>query len=366
MKIRIALAVMVLNLALLPLAATASSNDTSQAAAARQHELAAAQRQAELAERQADLKSKAHDLAQTREQLDELRQRMNEMAKRLAELSRKVGEPAPQALAWHYLSDPDVGTLGLVLMPKDDALEVVAVTPGGAAEKSGIVAGDRIVSIDGKPTGGGDIPVMGDVNKFKAGQTYTFDIRHNGKHKTVKVVPERRTMPAWTSLLDETRAWHDKDMPDIDIQRIVREANEGARQARIALRSFSPWWGLNLVSLNKDLGSYFGTDKGALLLSSDGDSLPGLKAGDVITKIGATSIDRPEDAMRALREHAGDKVQASIMRHGKRLQLALQLPEHPFALPPAPPKPPAAPTAPKPPTPPTPPAPPNPDHKTAP
>ncbi|MCB1576055.1 MAG: hypothetical protein KDI81_01585, partial [Xanthomonadales bacterium] len=34
-----------------------------------------------------------------------------------------------------------------------------------------------------------------------------------------------------------------------------------------------PWWGLNLASLNPDLGRYFGTDSGVLVLSASRNAL---------------------------------------------------------------------------------------------
>ena len=63
-----------------------------------------------------------------------------------------------------------------------------------------------------------------------------------------------------------------------------------------------PWWGLNLAPLNADLGHYFGTDKGVLVIAADNDSLPGIRAGDVITNVAGETVNRPEDALRALRD----------------------------------------------------------------
>lgn len=353
------------------LATAAVGSATAASAALAREQATLAEQKADMARQRAERKEKRADMAHTRQQLDQLRERMDMLARRLADLSRKAGEPAPQAFAYRFLADPDAGMLGLVLTPHKDSLEVAAVTPGSPAEDAGIVTGDRIVSVDGNKVSTDGVANIGGLDEVKAGQIYKLGVEHQGSIKILGIKAERRTMPAWSSLLNENHVWHSKELSHIDIQRIVRQANDGARQARIALHSFAPWWGLNLVSLNKDLGSYFGTDKGALLLSSDGDSLPGLKAGDVITKIGATRIDRPEDAMRALRENAGDKIRASIVRHGKHMQVAVQLPEHQFVLPPAPPKPPEPPTVPKPPhmTPPSPPAPPTapkPEHNAAP
>ncbi|HEX7340130.1 MAG TPA: PDZ domain-containing protein [Rhodanobacteraceae bacterium] len=80
--------------------------------------------------------------------------------------------------------------------------------------------------------------------------------------------------------------------------------------------TLSPWWGLNLAPLNPDLASYFGTQKGALVLSTDSRRYPGLKAGDVITDVNGTSVTTPMDVMRTLRGIAtGSSVTWKVLRH---------------------------------------------------
>src|SRR3546814_6262145 len=55
-----------------------------------------------------------------------------------------------------------------------------------------------------------------------------------------------------------------------------------------ALMSAFRWNGLNLATVDKQLGRYFGTDHGVLVLSNG--ELAGLQAGDVIQR-----IDRSEE-----------------------------------------------------------------------
>ncbi len=380
MKIRILLSAAVLFLGggMLNLAVaqqTAASSDSARMDSAR---AAMAQEKAELQKNRANLEKKRvaidekrSDVAKSRAELQQLRQQMDHMARRLADLSRRLGEPAPQAFAYRYLSDPDAGMLGLVMFPDANGLTVEAVSPGSPAEEAGIAHGDRILTVNGKSIGSKGVVRLEQFRDIKAGQKIRLKIEHKGKPRNVTLKAERREMPAWATLLDGKPGWNDRNGKHVDIERLVRESRNGAAHERVLMRSFAPWWGLNLVSLNKDLGSYFGTEKGALLLASDEDSLPGLKAGDVITRIDKQVISRPEDAMRALNEHGDQTVTASIMRHGKSLQVTLKLPQHPMLVPPPPPEPPAPPPAPpKPPAapraaaPPTPPSPP--DHAQAP
>ncbi len=132
--------------------------------------------------------------------------------------------------------------------------------------------------------------------------------------------------------------------------------------------------GLNLAALNPDLGGYFGTDKGVLVLSADADTYKGLKSGDVLQDVSGHAVNRPEDALRLLRDApAGSEVKMQVLRQRKPLTLSLKAPEFKGIFvppPPAPPVPPAMPAPPAPPAapvprampaPPAPPAPPSPD-----
>ncbi|HXE53042.1 MAG TPA: PDZ domain-containing protein, partial [Tepidisphaeraceae bacterium] len=146
---------------------------------------------------------------------------------------------------------------------------------------------------------------------------------------------------------------------------VAREAaiEAGEHQNRWAIR-ISPWFGLNLAPLNPDLGSYFGTDRGALVLSRDDKQFPDLQPGDVITAVGGQSVARPEDATRALRNATKDKsVAVALRRHGKPVTLTVKVPADWDILPPPPPPPPVPPVpstpAVTPPAPPPPPAPPS-------
>src|SRR5262249_47554830 len=111
-------------------------------------------------------------------------------------------------------------------------------------------------------------------------------------------------------------------------QQIERSTREAMKHMPGNLHIQMPWWGLNLAPLNADLGHYFGTDKGVLVIAADNDSLPGIKAGDVITNIAGTTVNRPEDALRALRdEDTGKDVPIKVLRERKRFALKMKAPE---------------------------------------
>jgi hypothetical protein len=107
------------------------------------------------------------------------------------------------------------------------------------------------------------------------------------------------------------------------------------------------WNGLNLASLDSNLGKYFGTDKGVLVLSA-GSQLPGLQAGDVIRSIDGKPVSTPREAMDALRSHqAGDKASLALLRDHRDTSAQVTVPKAmPLPIPPAPPAPPAPPPPP--------------------
>src|SRR3546814_4403642 len=64
-----------------------------------------------------------------------------------------------------------------------------------------------------------------------------------------------------------------------------------------ALMSAFRWNGLNLATVDKQLGRYFGTDHGVLVLSNG--NLDGLQAGDVIQRIDGKAVASPREEMAA-------------------------------------------------------------------
>jgi hypothetical protein len=118
------------------------------------------------------------------------------------------------------------------------------------------------------------------------------------------------------------------------------------------------WNGLNMATLNPELGRYFGTSTGALVLGPNPE-IPQFKGGDVITQVAGKPVINTRDVLSALRsKKTGEKVPVTILRDRKPLSLSITVPkERTFNIP-APPMPPAPQSVPKPPVPPAPPAPP--------
>jgi len=319
------------------------------------------------------------DTEQARKDLEQMRAQMREMSKKMAELSARLGDVGPRAYAYRYFADSDRGMIGVVFNDDEQAggkgLRVDAVTPGGPADKAGVRHGDVITSIDGKPVPGGDAGRMSlPLGELKVDQTIKLGVSRDGKTLDIAVKAERREPFNMGYALGDGDM-HDLEHlpPDFDkrihervelaMQRahVAERAGESARRAVEHLSFSSPWWGLNLAGINADLGSYFGADHGVLVLSADDDALKALKSGDVLLDIDGKKVDRPEDALRLLRERpAGSDLKVQVLRQHKTQTLSMKAPDYKGMFIPPPPRPPAAPTPPTPPTAPMPPEPPTP------
>ena len=319
------------------------------------------------------------------QKLAEMQTRMNELAQRMAELSVKMGDQA-SASALRYLSDSKRGMLGVVLDDDANGMRVSAVSPDGPAERAGIRDGDVITAIGGSSVRSGDTDTI--VDNLVAGKQISVSVLRDGKRLQFHVTPQRFQASDWEALARTAQAAAQRSLAQLNspefrkqldtaaqqslaevnspefrkqLDRSIEEAMKQSERARADIAAqwgkgftlkghwFAPWWGLNLASLNPELGRYFGTDQGALVLSNDAQRYPGLQAGDVITEVNGSAVAKPEDAMRALQALPMDKpVRLTVLRHGKRLAVQLKTPPRWDLLPPVPPAPPAplAPAAP--------------------
>lgn len=327
--------------------------------------------------------------AAVQQQMAAMQARMRDLASRMAALSAKLGDEA-NANALHYLADSRRGMFGMAVMSTGNGLRVDALTPGGPAERAGVKTGDTITRIDGKPVGTHGESALWHA---EAGKPIALAVDRGGKLHELHVTPVRLQPSDWQDIARQAELAADQATAQVrspEFQRTIQQnIDEAMKSAAVAMKDASvareaairagehgnrwvnlmpPWFGLNLAPLNPDLGSYFGTDRGALVLSRDDRQFPGLRPGDVITRVDGKPVARPDDAMRALREASGDKpVELGLRRHGKPVTLAMKVPARWDMLPPPPPPPPTAPLPPVPPppsiaAPPLPPAPPPPSH----
>jgi len=198
--------------------------------------------------------------------------------------------------------------------------KIEGVTPGSPAEKAGLKVGDIITKFAATSLGGlkaEDEDESGPGHKLVAlarklepGDTVRIEYRRGADAKQATLVAEdldgtmRMDMPGPMVAMPH--------MPGMDLAWSFGE----------------PWGDLELVSLNPDLGDYFGSKDGILVVKAPADSTLPLKGGDVILSIGGRKPTSQSHAMRILRSYEpGESVSIDILRKQKRVSLTWKVPE---------------------------------------
>ena len=252
-------------------------------------------------------------------------------------------ERAPRAFA--FTTSDNHGRLGVLVNTAASSdsdkigARLEAVTPGGPAEKAGLQAGDVITKFNGTALAGlvaSDDEESGPgmklvqlAHKLEPGDTVKLEYRRGADTKTATIVAQDVGESSWTGVM----APGAMAMPRIEMNPKM-EMGPMMPMVRSDGNGFSfcfgdSWCDLDLVNLNADLGSYFGTSEGVLVVKAAGDSALPLKAGDVILAIGGRKPTSPSHAMRILRSYdAGESVTLDVMRKQKRTTVTWKVPEN--------------------------------------
>lgn len=214
------------------------------------------------------------------------------------------------------------------------------VTPDGPADKAGLKAGDVITKFNGTSLGGlkgDDEDESGPGSKLvelaralDAGDTVQVEYRRDGQGKRATLVAEdlgNRTftmrvpggMMERMPLLERTPGMP-MPMPMPDGPNTFKFESGPQGSVRIFTDGFASASGLKLAELNPDLGEYFGTREGVLVLEAPKDSSSTLRAGDVILSIDGRAVKTDEQAQRIFRSYAdGETAKLEVMRKQRKL-----------------------------------------------
>jgi S1-C subfamily serine protease len=211
---------------------------------------------------------------------------------------------------------------------------VDAVTPNGPAAKAGLLSGDIITKLDGKSVlVGHETEADGDreslpglhLIELAAGlapnDTVSVEFRRGKDRKTVSVVTADES-----DILFEGRPggramafrYYRPDAPG----RMPLPPDDSDFGEQFGMGPFlygSPLADLELAPLNPDLGQYFGTSSGVLVVSAPKDSGLGLKGGDVVLAVDGRKPATPSQLLRILRSYErGESFKIEILRKQKR------------------------------------------------
>jgi S1-C subfamily serine protease len=217
---------------------------------------------------------------------------------------------------------------------------VQSVTPGGPAAKAGIRTGDIITKLYGTVlVGRANRTTAGDGEQSPPGlrlvelaarlspnDTVSVELRRGRDRKTVRVITEGDVggqfsyVPGgtmWTMGDSGNTLW--RTMPDAKRMLELQQQLGPAGQTRMRVSFGSPLGDLELAPLNEDLGTYFGTTDGVLVISVPKDSKLNLKSGDVVMSVDGRKPSSPPHLMRILQSYdKGESFRLEVMRNHHR------------------------------------------------
>lgn len=203
--------------------------------------------------------------------------------------------------------------LGIFLEDRGDRSDsagarIRGVVPDGPADKAGLERGDLLLRFNGTVLGG--TPKLLELaRRLEPGDTVKLEYRRGSETRTATVVADRM-QPRFAMMFN-------------------RMGGKGLGDgANMMFMRFHGRAGLALVQMSRDLGEYFGTSEGLLVVEPPADSGSPLKAGDVILAIDGRKPQSVEHALRILGSYApGEKAKLDIMRKRQRASLTWTAPE---------------------------------------
>ncbi len=255
------------------------------------------------------------ELQDARSELQEAREALEEAAREVARLSAQAAGPVVRSFT--LISRPAV--LGINISDDEEGVQVDGVTPGGPADDSGVETGDIIIAMDGAELGG-DSPaelLIAQMENVSPGDTVVLTIVRDGDEEEIEIEA------------GSSSAFFGRDDDGESVARRFGDWFQDRGDIRDRLVSFGRRWGdMELVELTPELGAYFGTETGILVVRAPADrALEALTDGDVILEIGGRTPNDAEHALRILASfESGETLELEIMRNQSRQTLEVEFP----------------------------------------
>ncbi len=334
----------------------------------------------------AEESSRAHaarqaEMEMMHEELNHARNQLRETSREIARVNREVARArADTAISSFVFSISDRPVIGVILGDVSDVgIKVLGVSPDGPSEQAGIKQGDVIVALGGRVLAAVDEsgnPRKGLIialKEIRALEPVIVSVERGDQTLDLTVVPEVRQPLTWHSVSrfstaptapGEITIIERIVVPEIDTEALTEQIkririNIDKRQVMMESGNFAPfvsefefefhelsemgdfalhdanvWFGLpmtqglKLAEIDPDLGEYFKTDRGVLVLKARADNDLQLESGDVILQVGETEVNSPAEFMRALRDfNSGDEFEIDIKRNRKDHTLKTIMPE---------------------------------------
>ena len=217
-----------------------------------------------------------------------------------------------------------------------------AVTPGGPAAKAGLKSGDIVTRIDGKSLTASDnfrreinqslpgVRLVEYASRLRPNDTISVEYRRGGTRHTASLVTGDEVLTL--EVFPDGGEFSMQVPRGITLQRtpfrgtIRGEQLPGGAMAYSLAFGGGPLADLELAPLNPDLGQYFGTSEGVLVINVPGESSLGVKGGDVILSVDGRKATSPNSLLRVLRSYdEGESFRLDIMRNKSRISVTGKL-----------------------------------------
>lgn len=217
------------------------------------------------------------------------------------------------------------GRLGVMLGGPEGGADsagarVRAVMPDSPADAAGLRRGDVITRYNGTALdGAGKLVEL--ARSLQPGDTVRLEYRRDGATRNATLVADRMERRIEMAFRGMPGGPHGDGMgPGMGMGRGMDMHMPGMDMHMMMFRHHAA--GLQLVEVGKDLGEYFGTSEGFLVVKPPADSASPLKAGDVLLAIDGRKPQSVEHAFEILHSYApGEKAKLEVMRKKQRTTL---------------------------------------------
>lgn len=204
---------------------------------------------------------------------------------------------------------------------------LTGVTPGGPAEEAGVKAGDIVVKFNGQPLVGANpqadegesapgMKLLQFAKNLKPGEKVTLEVKRGKELKSYTFEPRPLGAQTWV--------FKDFEVPNVHVTIPKIEIPDMPE----LLMHYGGGFDMELVALNPELGEYFGTSEGLLVVRAPKGEALKLKGGDVLVKIGDRVPKTPSQAFRILHSYEpGEQVNFEVIRKQKHQKLTVKMPE---------------------------------------
>lgn len=214
------------------------------------------------------------------------------------------------------------------------------VTPGGPAAKAGLRSGDIITRLNGQRLVKAErdrsenedeslaaLRLIELVAKLEPGDTVAIEYRRGRETRTASIVTANERTLAARELGDRQFSFRVpriegnlRNLDGMGTMRVTRPRIPGGPEPEAFGFSFGgPFADLELAPINADLGAYFGTAEGVLVIDAPDRNTLGLKGGDVILSVDGRKARGPSSLLRIMSSYeAGDVMKLEILRNKNR------------------------------------------------